>query len=877
MPLDNITTNTKNTQKKCLCSIAIKSKFFKYLFAFIAASSIGLFFRLYPLLNYSPGDFTEKATLVVIHQLRETVRKNVEMNHADLSPQEKNLLIRTQFNKLLSKEKLKVRTSIKQVSKNFAEQSLQKRNSPYLLASDSFYYYGLTKNIESSGKIADTIKGSKYLNPLMLAPNGHYEPLTLHPYIGFFIYKVMKIFDPSTDLMHAVSYTPLVIATLSVIPFIMICYSFGISALCSFSGAVFFLLAPIFIKRSTFGWYDNDPYNTLFPLLILSMIFLGLSKKSTKKYFLYGILSAFFLMLYAFFWQGWVLIFFVIFSSGVFIALYNRIIVRDNSESKNSLSYFGIFSIVSFFAISVSFGAGEFFVLFKEGWVALKNFLTPQLSLWPDLYISVSELHSATLDYIVEYSGGKFFIAIALLGFIASLITIPRRKDIENIPKIIIITVFLSISLIISAGAQRFVMIVFVPISIFFAIGIELIYRSFHKLINANTSENKNSIAIDPKKIIFNIVLTIAILSAVLLPIHSINSTIESLLNPIFNETWENSLLKIKEGTPKNSIVTTWWPPGHFIKSIAERSVTFDGATINVPQAYWVSNIFLSQDETQALGIIRMLNNSGNMAADFLVKEKGFELSTSIALLKLITALPPVKAAIALTKVFQFDVPSINKLLELTHKTPPPSYILIYNEFVENNLQLKFIGKWNFSELEKINKDPELLKNVPDRNSDDYVQFLWKLVGGAYKYSGILNQVDVNRERVIFDENITINLKTKECDIRSNTYGKGTPLSVIYLENNEVKENILKDPTLSYSVLLINSNEGTYTSILLDRPLAKSLLVHLYFFEGKGLKYFKPFIKESDLTGRTKISVYEVDWKRYLEDTKIDIPKLLGS
>ena len=37
---------------------------------------------------------------------------------------------------------------------------------------------------------------------------------------------------------------------------------------------------------------------------------------------------------------------------------------------------------------------------------------------------------------------------------------------------------------------------------------------------------------------------------------------------------------------PENSIITTWWPPGHFIKSMAQRRVTFDGATINFPQAY---------------------------------------------------------------------------------------------------------------------------------------------------------------------------------------------------------------------------------------------------------------------------------------------------
>jgi hypothetical protein len=39
----------------------------------------------------------------------------------------------------------------------------------------------------------------------------------------------------------------------------------------------------------------------------------------------------------------------------------------------------------------------------------------------------------------------------------------------------------------------------------------------------------------------------------------------------------------------------------------------------------------------------------------------------------------------------------------------------------------------------------------------------------------------------------------------------------------------------------------------------------MYYFDGKGLDHFKPFAKEQDLSGRTKIFVYQVDWpKSYL-------------
>ena len=45
-------------------------------------------------------------------------------------------------------------------------------------------------------------------------------------------------------------------------------------------------------------------------------------------------------------------------------------------------------------------------------------------------------------------------------------------------------------------------------------------------------------------------------------------------------------------------------------------------------------------------------------------------------------------------------------------------------------------------------------------------------------------------------------------------------------------------------------------------------MVTLYFFDGKGLKYFRPFAKEKDLTRRTQIFVYEVDWTKFTDDIK---------
>jgi len=824
-----------------------KSLFFTYTFIYIIAISIGLYFRLYPLRQYTPEKISERAAIFVLSQLKTKVSRQVNHTNPNLTPEEKETLIQKQLNLLLRQQKNDFHKTIQRVAKDMTKSEPQQSSNPYLLASDSFYYYNLTENIKNTGKISDTVKGSKYLHKLMLAPVGHLEPFNLHPYVGYFIYKILKIFNPNINLMYAVSYTPLIITALSLIPFLFICALSKFHPAVSLTSSLFFLLSPIFIKRSTFGWYDNDPYNTLFPLIILSLFFYGLKysfKKNTKTRFLEGPIKTYFIagitalsmMLYAFFWQGWMLVFSVLFISILFILLENHFLEKNKANIKTFLIYFGIILGGSFITISCTFGPQEFFTLFAEGWHALKNFLAPQLSPWPDLYISVSELHSASLPFIITLTGGKTFFIIAILGIFFSFIH--QRKI------CITLTIFLAISLIITQGAQRFAMLCLIPLSLLFPFGLQCIYDSLKKILSKFSQSN--------------ILIPIFILLFSILPVRFIHIALPSLLNPLFNQTWEKTLINIDKNTPKDSIINTWWPPGHFIKAIAHRRVTFDGASINYPQAYWISNFFLSQTENEGIGILRMLNNSANQAAEYLHEKLGLPLSTSILILKEITQYDKTTARILLNK-FISQKEYIEHILKLTHASPPPSYCLIYKEFIENNLQLKFIGGWNFKEIEEINKNPERMAAVPKRNSREYIDFLWNLAGGPYKYSGPLDKINRNKNMLLFKNNITVDLTKMDCKIDSPKYGRGTPTSLFYLKNDTIIEKKLPNATLPYSVILYQKN-NTYHTVLADQPLANSLLMKLYYFGGKGLRHFKLFSDESDLTKRTEILVFEVDW-----------------
>jgi dolichyl-diphosphooligosaccharide--protein glycosyltransferase len=833
-------------------SSSVFKTFILYAFIWLIAFALGTYFRLYPLLHYTPTHTNDKASLLVVAQIKKQITEQIHLNHPTLSTAQKDVLVQRLLEETLRKESTKVRATIQKLQTSLKQDTSSPRKAPYLLASDSYYYYGLTQEIVEKGHYGQERKGSKFLYALMFAPFGHWEPVNLHPYVGFFLYKFLQLFNPEIDLMYAVSFTSIVVTGFILLVFLWLAYLLAWHPVVTLVSSVFFLLSPIFVKRSTFAWYDNDTYSLLFPLLILGLIFEGLKRVQTQssRNLTIPILISGCVMLYAFFWHGWVLTFALIGGYATGIVVYQKFRLKENVTPL--LKFFGWIFLGGFIAVSLAFGIQDFFILFKEGWVALSNFLTPQLSPWPDLYISVGELKKTPLPELIVLIGGYLYLGIALFGLTALVIQSIIAPDQWNSAKAIILSIFFATTVFLALGAQRFAIFALIPISLLFAEGLQMALQFLSFLAK--------KIKLPAIRIICLMILPLLLF----FPIRTIHYGVPKLLNPIFNETWEDALTFLRNNTPPDSIINAWWSPGHFIKTIAQRRVSFDGATINTPQGYWISSVFLSRSEEEALGILRMLNNGGNTAAEYL-QQQGLSLSTAVPLLKSITRVHAPQAELLLQKVFPMQSESIKTLLALTHKKPPPSYLFLYNEFVDNNLQLKFITGWDFAEIEAINKNPARMAEVPKRNSKEYIQYLWKMAGGAPKYSGVFTQVSQEHETAIFPNGVQINLKTKSCEIQSPEYGRGIPLSLFYLDGNHVAEMHFPKANLPYSVVLFKE-KNAYKIILLDRDLAQSLLVRLYFFDGKGLKYIKPFVAREDLSQRTVIKVFEVDWEGFQKE-----------
>lgn len=836
----------------------------QYGLAALIAILLGCYFRLYPILFPISSTSEEKAAALIVTQTRTNIAKNIAHLYPGLDENKKQALANEKFQEWSHANKNKLQKNIFTLAQKIYHQDRlenpsQKAPETYLPDSDSYYFYGMTKQLIDGQKIMEKRKGAEYFNALMLAPVGYWEKINYHPYIGFLTYKIIHAINPQTSAMVAVSFTPILLMIISILLFTLCCRSLMISPWATALGSIFFALAPIFLRRSFFGWYDNDPYNILFPLLITLLTFWGIENlQNTLKRSILAFLVALSIAAYAYFWQGWVYMFCVLLASGAMIIAIEFFILKKEQQYQGPLSFLGIVFATTFAGIIASFGIKQFFSLFQEGWSVLNEFFaSSNLSLWPDIYLSVGELHGTSLTELVDLCGNPLWALIAFAGLIFILSDNIQNFSKKNIYKTVFVLVFLLSAFVLTLKAQRFAVLLIAPFCLCGAYGLQKLFHGAKFLLN------KMNIPLNFLKISY-LLLSVSIGLALLAgPILKADSW-AMRIRPIFNEQWDRTLSTLKEKTPSNSIINTWWSPGHFIKTVAQRSVTFDGATINVPQAYWMAQALYSSDETYALGILRMLNTSANKATEYLLSQN-LKLSQAVSLIQQIVILSQENARDLLNPYL--TPKQIQTLLSFTHGAPPPSYILLYNDLMETNIGIGFAARWNIKKIEEINASSDILAQVRKMKHQDFIDLLWNIQGGMLRYSETITQLGRQGNKIIFDNGILVDLDTKTCQIASPTFGTGVPRILVYENDETVIKKELPQANLPFAVVLFSEGKDRYGCLLMDEVIADSLLVRLYFFKAKGLRYITPFLDEHDLTGRTQLFAFQVNWSLYQNDT----------
>jgi len=799
------------------------------------------------------------AATLVLNSIKGQIRPGLAASHPNLSIQAFEELVEKSAQDAAKNDPDEFKKAMVSVMAHVSSAGPQdEKAQPYLLEADPYYYYYLAQKIQTAGALSSKFKDGLFYNPLRLAPEGSWDWMTLHPYLGYYCHQVIKLFDKDQDLMQSVSWVPVVLSALVAGVFFALCRILHMELLPTFSGAFTLMLSPIFLQRSAFGWFDTDPYNYLFPILALCTLFNCIDSHDTKNRIFQGVLGGFLTGLYALFWAGWPFLMVLIFASAVTVGAVEYI--RTKKVTQNAFTQYLIAYLISAVLFLFIFITPKSFLnVIYNGLVFLPKFSVSKFESWPSVFLTVGETKSISIQKLVFLTGNYGAALVALIGLVFPGIYFLKVKNVRRLYQWLIVTVFTVPLFVLSLKTERFAVLFVLPFSLLVVFGAEWLITILTNLQASNLKRAyQNLLTKAACLIIILLIVPMGIVQA---------NLVATRISPIMNSVWYQALTDIRDSTPQNSIIYSWWPPGYFIISVANRRALVDGGTQERPQSYWIAKALLSASERESAGIFRMLATGGNKPMEFL-QAKGMDLAAAS---KLIIDLAPLSRQAALDRLpGSLSESEKSEFLNLTHGTAiDPGYVLLYQDLIEQNLAVTLMSEWDFKKANEVERQDAYEKKKAGfslQSRNNYVDKMLRVTGNVLKYwpESSLNRQD--GDRLFFKDGVRVDLKTKDTEIIvPEKQINGKPRSIFYYENGNLIETEIAGAGLDVSVLLIE-REGLWSSVVADRKLIRSMLFRCYYLDGAGLTLFKMIIKKQDVRINNQVSVFQINWDSILAE-----------
>lgn len=835
-------------------------KFFAVLFII---GFLAVYFRTYgvhggPFLSFRSSEAIARD--YVDRAMKAQIQSAIEKSDPRISSQEGERLALLQTERLKRENKDQYDQAVRS-----AEGSIEKKRHArqrYLLEADPYHYFYQTERLLETGRIADVKRAGQYLHPLMRAPHGHWEPYSLHPYIGLWCYKALRMFDHGISLMEAVAYVPLLLTLIILLVYGGFGRILGLPLAASAVGMMIIALSPIYIQRSALGWFDTDPYNYIFPITILTCVFWGLRERKQGVAGALG--AAFFTGLYALFWTGWPFILVLVPGCLLVSLLLLWGVRRWNSPERVSegIRFLGIYLAAACAFLAIFLTPAGLLNSLKMGWEVLNKFALAEWDIWPNVFLTVGEANGIGLKKLIFLTGNYFTFGLALSGLILEGWQAFKKGDAYVRFRFIFLAIFSVPIFLMSLKTERFSVLFVLPLAIFAGFGVARLleaskalesFRGLPSFLEKETSRRHATF----------VLILLVFLPMIFLSAHVVASDIQ----PIMDDVWNDALLELRAKTPQNAIVNSWWPPGYFVTGVAHRAVIADGGTQHFRETYWMSRALMTEDEREAAGILRMLDLSGNDALDLLLKQ-GMEVADAVDLLLKIVR---IGRGEALTALPAFMTPEQkNALLDKTHGqgTMRPAYVLIYNDLVDQNLAVSVMARWDFRKAkalgEKKRKHSGGILGVLGKDAGGgYVRELLSVSGALLKYTAASPLAQRDGNRLTFKNGIRVDLATKDALMGVSPDGVSmNPRSFFYIDQARLVEKTYQGNVPDVAILFFE-DAGAFYTVLADARLIRSILFRLYYLKGQGLTLFKPLLEKGSLAGGTVVQVFELDQKKF--------------
>jgi asparagine N-glycosylation enzyme membrane subunit Stt3 len=470
---------------------------------------------------------------------------------------------------------------------------------------------------------------------------------------------------------------------------------------------------------------------------------------------------------------------------------------------------------------------------------------------WPNVYTTVAELSNASIQSVIATVGTVFFW-MAVIGILLMFILKENRR--ERIIYGALATLWLIGAAYASTKGVRFTLLMVPPIGIGVASFLSFVWdKSIYYL-------QKFSI-----KPIITKVMLIIILSLLFVPYISQQAEYTKQDIPMINDVWFGVLDKVRTDSEPNAIINSWWDFGHHFKYLADRAVTFDGASQNTPMAHWIGKVLSTSDEELAVGVLRMLDCGSNNAYNLLDKEIN-DASVSVNVLDYIVKLDKSSAEKYLKEK---KIQNIEGILANTHCNPPEDYFITSGDMIAKAGVWAHFGLWDFnkadvwisvkngsSKKDIVSEMQTKLGYTKSKAEEAYYQLSTSNEDEANNWispwPGYAN-VDCSKQGTIMNcGGIIVDTISMTAGAQTDK-GYQSPTSIIYTKDNITQLKNLNG-TLGQSMLLFDNS-----ALIVSDNLVNSVFTRLFFYNGNGLHHFVKFAEGMQPTGENVI-IWRIKW-----------------
>jgi dolichyl-phosphooligosaccharide-protein glycotransferase len=834
----------------------MKKKFLLiFLFSLTTAVGLNVYFRSFPI-NFP--QLKKQAHRMVEDAAGQQVMQDVYKRFPQFDPMAKDKIFKTRLAEYKKQNRLQIDKQAKELYIKLKDKFQDDSGQTYLMELDCWHWSRYTENIVRTGHPGDELVYGRQWDLLMLAPTGSYMNWDHFLYYSSaYLYKFFSLFK-KVKLFTFLFYLPLFFTAIFIVILYMFVYRTSGNA-AAWVACLFIGLSQTFIPRSCAGWFDKDILNLLFPVLIIWTYLRAMDSRSLRQRLGKICFSSFWVALFCFTWMFWWFVFLIIvIYESISLAHLGYLYFYRKEKDLGPIKQHAV-SMLSFIAFSF------FWILVitgREPLAVLYNFLKQALtlnqqliaSIWPNVYSTVGELKKVGFGEIAQSLGGKLLFTLSLLNllFLTYRAFFDRRLSGIKREAVIIMAIWLVAMFISVSSGVRFVVFLIVPVGISLGWLVSDIY-AYIRMKNRSAA------------VVF---MAAALIVTGGMFVNRAEKVAGSMY-PLIDDTWYKILNMVKEKTSQETVLNSWWDYGDWFKVVGRRRVIFDGQSQDMPQAYWMGKALLSNDENEAVAILRMLNNGGNKAFD-VINDYVKDPLKSVLLLESILGQDPDKARQALLEYL--PMVKVQEVLRLLFSVPSRACFVVDNTMVFKMAAISYLGNWNFAKVyiaQNLNKEEK--SQIIDRlkklgwNDQDLQRFHQEAFLISIKNIGdwlsrrlqFYGPPASGREKdgaVFFENGFVYNPKSQTVIQSSNGQ---VPVSLFLVKDNTFTEIPNPNPNIGFSALVFEAPDG-YKCVLLDRPLAGSLFTRLYFLKGKGLKHFIPFIDAEE--GNNYIRIFNIAW-----------------